>query len=145
MTPVNRGWSLDSKIWYVVSRLSEGLAWRCYPLADAWASSIPKGAGVYMIVVRPPLGDRMKDMLAPAYVGQSSNLRVRFNQHLRGAIRGVRELQLTYPNVAFWFVESPAEKIDSLEQALIDSFGPPGNRSNVIRATIRDPVPVSTL
>ena len=85
-----------------------------------------------MLCVRPP---RVRIMLAPfealtdvIYVGRSSNLRNRYENHLNTPSAKVRAARSTYADsLRFWFLQLPEDQITMVEGILIDCFGPPAN------------------
>ncbi len=89
------------------------------------ASSIPKKAGVYVLVTK-----RADDKYYRDYVGQSDELQDRFLRHLSASESNAcirRKLRNEVAYFRYALVASEADRLDA-EQALYDLYGPMCNQ-----------------
>ena len=130
---IRYGWPLQTGSWRRLPEvISNNPAWQSRPLSHASKGSIPATTGVYMMCVCPPMMHQMRNPFASLinviYVGQSKNLRTRYQNHLNTPSAKVRAARSTYADsLRFWFLQLPANEIRVAESILIDCFGPPAN------------------
>ena len=143
MTSLQRGWSLHATPWRRLKEIGSGLEWKRVYLLPELKAQLPESSGVYVICASPRMipisGPLSQKIYAPVYVGQASNLRARFMQHVSG-YGGVRDAKILFRRLDFWWAEVPLSGLDDFEQALIDAFGPAANAKNV-KVRIGEPVP----
>lgn len=139
------GWHLGANGWSNLARLLDGSEWKRQILEIDYVSRVPKESGVYIICASPEMipinGKVMKQIYSPVYVGQSSNVHLRFRDHVRG-YGEVRDAKVLFRRLDFWYTVAAQADLNDLEQALIDAFGPPCNGRNV-QASIGEPIPLS--
>lgn len=140
------GWSRAEQPWQVLRETSllEG-RWGGSPFDGAWQDRIPASPGVYVITGSPPVKGQFAQAWCPLYVGQTSNLRSRFGQHLKGGT-GVSTIRL-FANLRFCYhivADGPAPlRLRHYEQLLQAAFGPIANTRNAIHSfTVGNPVSV---
>lgn len=137
------GWQLDKSRWEELADTCRDREWTKTYLEDVYKSSIPKTSGVYIICaslryVLPPSSLR-DDLYNAIYVGQATNLRRRFTQHVRG-YRNVPKALEAFKRLDYWFTEVGLAELDDVEQSFLDTLGPTANDKNV-RAKIGRPIP----
>ena len=141
------GWQLKKQSWDILGTCLEAGTWKRKYLERDYASAVPESSGVYVICGTPstiPIdGDLAQKLYNALYVGQATDLRQRFKQHVVG-YRDVRDAKATFRRLEFWYMAIPASLLDSFEQALISAFGPPANVKNVV-AQIGNPVPAGQI
>lgn len=138
---VQRGWVLDGSVWSRMQKEFGPADWRKRPLSVDVKRHIPVTSGVYAICARGFVGPNPDGLLASlynaVYVGKATNLQNRFDDHCRG-YGDVRPARLVFRQLDFWFIET--DRIELLEQLLMDALGPPANKVNSIGAKIGAPV-----
>ena len=97
--------------------------------AAEFAVSVPKGPGVYAVLLKPAPGGPgfLREMADLVYVGKSGNLRDRFSQHLAGRT-DVRQRVAGFDEVWFWYVPSTNEELNDLELMLYQVVRPELNK-----------------
>jgi hypothetical protein len=136
------GWTLEEETWRQLKEKVGVCNWSRAILEDDYVLQVPTRGGVYIICAsaKDILPGSVMDRLYNAiYAGQATNLRQRFGQHLRG-YRKVQKAKLIFQRLHFWYTEFQNEKLDDVEQALLDTFGPPANDKNVIKAKVGEPI-----
>lgn len=95
------------------------------PYNRGWALLVPRASGVYLI----------RDLRGWLYIGKTSDLRRRFDQHLDGSHNGKLVTALARPlgETRFGWVLDP--RPDALEQTLIRSLGPLCNDRVYVHST----------
>ena len=73
------------------------------------------------------------------YVGQASDLRRRFREHVRG-YRDVVHAESIFRRLEFWYSEFERRNLGEIEQLFLDALGPTANGKNV-KARIGEPIP----
>lgn len=141
------GWAIKGSPWKQLQELFSEQQWKMVPLDDPSGGSVPIDAGVYQICAGlehvPVNGRPMRKLYNVIYVGQATDLRRRFKQHLSG-FGDVVIAKRTFRRLDFWYTIAPAERITELEQRLIEAFGPSANKKNA-RARIGEPVPAGEI
>jgi hypothetical protein len=83
-----------------------------------------------------------KLLYSPLYVGKSGNLNERFAAHCAAPKPEISQSQRCFRgNLDFWFLRLSEGKVNEVEAALIDCFGPPANRVAGISARLGRGVP----
>jgi hypothetical protein len=130
---LQKGWTLDKDPWSALGELDSALDWKRTYLEADYGSALDDVPAVYAICASPrtvPVeGVLLEKLYIPVYVGQTLNLRTRFNQHVRG-YRGVVEAKSLFRRLDFWYSGVAADSLGHVEQTLIDVFGPPVNSRN---------------
>lgn len=144
---MNYGWSLDRNCWARLRTQAASFSWRRASLDAAWQSRVATTAGVYLICASPkhvPInGKVMERFYSAIYVGQASNLRRRFRDHVRG-YGAVKDAKLIFRRLDFWFAEVEATALNEVERLLLETLGPPAN-IRLIGARIGAPVPAGQI
>lgn len=99
---------------------------------EKFATMVPKTSGVYMVCTSPDspqTADIFSELKCPLYIGQTTNLRARFLQHLQSS-SPVHSITMCFKRVEFRFVEVPTDDLNGVELALYKAFGPPTNRQS---------------
>lgn len=140
---MRHGWSLSPAVWAGVREAFEHRRWSRVPFQMRSRVMVPNACGIYVLAAGPGVGQtgalaRLYDAL---YVGQSTNLRVRFLQHLSHPQPQIERATRCFA-MDFWFTCSEEHERYGLEALLIDCLGPSANRIPGIRATIGQPVGV---
>ncbi|MCY4199811.1 MAG: GIY-YIG nuclease family protein [Gammaproteobacteria bacterium] len=137
------GWSLDLEAWRRLQDIVKDYEWRRAPLENLYKSKVPELRGVYMICGCPkdiPVrGQVMNELYNVLYVGQASNLRRRFQDHVRG-YRNVVRAKSIFRKLDFWYCKTSDTEVNLAEQQLMEAFGPSANVVYV-KAKIGSPVP----
>ena len=130
---IRYGWPLYSADWETLfPDICASERWHSRALSQPFRSSIPQASGVYMMCVKPPSFETMREPFSDfhnvIYVGRSINLRQRYGRHLNAPSPKVRAARIAYANtLRFWFLEAPIDAISAFERVLIECFGPPAN------------------
>ena len=130
---LRKGWSLEARDWHELERVLPEAVWRRVRFRDLDQDSVPSGPGVYAVCSSPAVRSPAKlAALFPAlntvlYVGQASNLRQRFLQHLAGTKPEMAAISLCYVASVFWFTELSPERLNDVEREMINCFGPTAN------------------
>lgn len=137
------GWRLEAHKWQKLRHAARDCNWRRVYLERDYVSQVPARSGVYLICAAPDripvTGNIMERLYNAIYVGQASDLRSRFRQHVRGYRKVVCAMSI-FRRLDFWYSEVPEADIGGLEQDLLDTLGPTANVKNV-KARIGEPVP----
>jgi len=148
------GWQLDKTLWdQIPADLRESCSWRFVDVASVSADMIPSAPGIYLFCTYPVGCRRLPsesnslfgNLLAPIYIGQSTNLRRRFLQHCRRPPNMIQAAQACFgADMTFWFHRRRRGQIKADEAALIHCFGPTANLQSPpsITARLRKPVRV---
>jgi len=131
---MRHGWRLDPKPWQRLAAVCRGQIWNRVYLEDDYRAQIPTEPGIYLICASPrhvlersTLRDRLYTVV---YVGQASDLRRRFRQHVRG-YGNVPAARSTFRRLDYWYTVASMHQLDRLEQCFIDALGPSANDRNV--------------
>ena len=144
------GWSLEIGDWQALRNAIQHLEWRRAYLEHDYAARVPQRSGVYMICASTknlPDGHKIMERFYTAiYVGQTINLRQRFNQHIPGA-KKVVSARRVFRRLDFWFSNLEVSRLTDVEQLLISTFGPPANEINAkaIPARVGGPLPAGRI
>lgn len=140
------GWRLDLDTWKRLADACQGRPWQRTFLESAYEPLVPKAAGVYVIcasVKYMDLSSNLLDQLYNAlYVGQSRDLRRRFNEHIHG-YRSMAKALVTFRRLDYWYTKVETSSLSFIEQRIIDALGPVGNTINVT-ARINEPIPAGS-
>ncbi len=139
------GWNLGLEAWKVleeeVSRHSGGKL----KLAKAFTASVPEVSGIYVICLNPrPQGSSFLSSLYNAvYVGQATNLRMRFKDHIDGKT-SVAPVLRAFINLEYWYLKCPDDELNILEKHIYDVIGPKANKvSPPFKAKVGKPTSVN--
>jgi len=122
------------KMWQEYSKTTNrSFKWRENKFAITEVEKVPDKAGLYTFLIEPRVANHPSCSYL-MYVGQTGNLRIRFQQYLKekdresGRPKVVRLLN-KYPDYLFfcYTILSNTQNIDILEQALISAYIPPCN------------------
>jgi hypothetical protein len=102
---------------------------------------VPEEPGIYILGARAPGSCLPSPLYNAVYVGQTTNLRNRFLQHLRRPSTEVGHAAVCFPEMDFWFVPSDHASLNRLEAMLIECLGPSANRRAGIGARVGPPIP----
>lgn len=137
------GWSLEQKDWLLLSKLLSDTKWTRVYLDREYKDKVPNKSGVYIICGKTDslgnMGAAINSMSNAVYVGQSSNLKNRFQEHVAG-YGSVVKAKLTFRRLEYWWLEVSREELNIYEQALINALGPSANEVNVIKAKVGEPI-----
>jgi len=151
---VPKGWAVNTEAWQAAFHTTQDCTWKRVGLHSDNRQQVPTTPGVYVMCVKPwgqHVSSILFDHLTNAiYVGQATNLRARFNQHVRGDRPGLRHAIETFRTITFYFAAVECDRLSLVEQSLIDALGPSVNAMNVtrvkngetIRVQLNDPVPL---
>lgn len=134
------GWSLRPADWEAVAQVLGAGPWYKVAFRQIQRRRIPEEPGVYMLGTRPAAAG-LPPLYNAVYVGQATNLRSRFLQHLQRPSPDVDRAAMCFPDLEFWFVKSDQMALNRLEAMLIECLGPPANRRAGIGAKVGEPVP----
>lgn len=127
----------------ILNKLLSESKWTKVYLEREYKDKVPSKAGVYIICGRTEaigdMGDAINSMSNAVYVGQSNNLKNRFQDHVTG-YGSVVKAKLTFRRLEYWWSELSREKLNLYEQALVNALGPSANEVNVIKAKVGDPI-----
>jgi len=137
------GWSLEPNDWIALQKLLADSKWARVYLEKEYKDSVPSKSGVYIICGRTEaignFGEAINNLNNAVYVGQSVNLKNRFQEHVTG-YGSVVKAKLTFRRLEYWWAEVNREKLSSYEQALVNALGPSANVVNVIKAKVGEPI-----
>jgi hypothetical protein len=137
------GWSLDPNDWLDLQKLLADSKWSRVYLDSEYKDRVPSNPGVYIISGNTNsignMGDAINCMRTAVYVGQSINLKGRFQDHIRGYGNVIKAKQ-TFRRLEYWWHEISRSELKKYEQALVSALGPSANEVNVIKAKIGVPV-----
>ena len=125
--------------------------WKRTYLEDTYRHVVPTCPGVYLICSSVQDGitasgasaDLYRRLYNALYVGQTTNLRGRFGQHVRG-YRNVSKARTIFRRLDYWYAHVGKTDLDDVEQCFLDVLGPAANDRNVL-ARIGTPVPAGSL
>ena len=106
------------------------LPWQNVELDNNQRSKVPQYAGIYSLVVQPRIAGHTACSYL-MYVGQTENLRRRFNQYLTTERRPklVRLLEKYRGYIQFFYSGIDETELDDMEEQLFNAFLPPCNSS----------------
>ena len=137
------GWSLEPEDWRILHRLFSETQWAKVYLERPYKDSVPSRSGVYIICGKTmsigDMGRALNSLNNAVYVGQSTNLKKRFQEHVNG-YGNVVKAKLTFRRLEYWWIELSRNDLDKCEQALVNALGPSANEVNVIKAKVGEPV-----
>jgi hypothetical protein len=137
------GWSLEPEIWINLHKLLSESKWTRVYLEREYKDSVPNKSGVYIICGKTDaigdMGTAINSLNNAVYVGQSSNLKSRFQDHVVG-YGSVVKAKLTFRRLEYWWSEVSREDLNTYEQALVNALGPTANEVNVIKAKVGAPI-----
>lgn len=135
-----KGWAIDPQPWLSVLDATKECTWRRVNLDADNRRLVPEEAGVYVMCVSTKdlhfAGKLFDALTAAIYVGQASNLRARFSQHVRGDRPGLKQAIQTFRRISFYFTTLDRGSLSHVEQSLIDALGPSVNAINATRAQV---------
>ncbi|TRZ65694.1 MAG: GIY-YIG nuclease family protein [Comamonadaceae bacterium] len=137
------GWSLEKEDWTILHQLLSDTKWTRVYLEREYKDSIPNKPGVYIICGKTEaigfMGEAISKLNNAVYVGQSINLKGRFQDHVAGYGK-VKKAKLTFRRLEYWWTELEKGDLSRIEQALVNALGPSANEVNVIKAKVGEPV-----
>jgi excinuclease UvrABC nuclease subunit len=131
------GWTLEKASWIKLVAVTRHRVWRKVSFSKFEKAQVPTVAGVYVFCAGPPNPARdsgrrnlLNGLFNVIYVGQTVNLRSRFDNHLRKPMDPMQLARAIFPTtLEFWFTPANSEQeLCELERILIKCFGPPVNR-----------------
>ena len=150
-----RGLSIQPDDWIGLSRTLVGVDWREIMLDGLYQGSVPKKAGIYLLVVNEGglAKYRLPEGISPViYIGRSDNLRSRFLNHTAKTTQNklISTFRLTFGSLRFHFSTVPTQAgshwLGDTEKILIRVFDPPANKViptiSTINGTLKPPLPV---
>jgi hypothetical protein len=139
------GWSLDPADWQNLQILMSETKWSRVYLERQYKDKVPNKSGVYIISGRTTslgnMGEAINSFNNAVYVGQSVNLKNRFQDHITG-YGSVVKAKITFRRLDYWWTELAREDLIKFEQALVNALGPSANEVNVIKAKIGEPIKI---
>jgi excinuclease UvrABC nuclease subunit len=137
------GWSLEPEDWLILNQLFSESKWKRVYLEREYKDKIPSKSGVYIICGKTDaignMGAAINSLNNAIYVGQSSNLKNRFHDHVAG-YGSVVKAKLTFRRLEYWWSEVSREELNKYEQELVNALGPSANVVNVIMAKVGEPI-----
>jgi hypothetical protein len=137
------GWSLEPEDWMILQKLLNKTKWSRVYLEREYKDKVPSKSGVYIICCKThsigDMGTAVNVFNNAIYVGQSINLKNRFQDHVTG-YGSVVKAKLTFRRLEYWWTEVTRENMSKYEQALVNALGPSANEVNVIKAKIGEPI-----
>jgi excinuclease UvrABC nuclease subunit len=137
------GWSLEPEDWLILNQLLSESKWIRVYLEREYKDKVPTRSGVYIIRGKTNaignMGAAINSLNNAVYIGQSSNLKNRFQDHVVG-YGNVIKAKLTFRRLEFWWSEVSREELNKYEQALVNALGPSANEVNVIKAKVGEPI-----
>lgn len=137
------GWSLVPEDWLILNQLLSESKWTRVYLEREYKDKVPSRSGVYIICGKANsignMGAALNSLNNAVYVGQSSNLKNRFQDHVVG-YGSVVKAKLTFRRLEYWWSEISREELNKYEQALVNALGPSANEVNVIKAKVGEPI-----
>ena len=139
------GWSLDPADWQNLQFLMSETKWSRVYHERQYKDKVPNKSGVYIISGRTTslgnMGEAINSFNNAVYVGQSVNLKNRFQDHITG-YGSVVKAKITFRRLDYWWTELAREDLIKFEQALVNALGPSANEVNVIKAKIGEPIKI---
>ena len=137
------GWSLEPEDWLILNQLLSESKWKRVYLEREYKDKVPSRSGVYIICGKTDaignMGAAINSLNNAIYVGQSSNLKNRFHDHVAG-YGSVVKAKLIFRRLEYWWSEVSREELNKYEQALVNALGPSANVVNVIMAKVGEPI-----
>lgn len=137
------GWSLEPADWILLKNLFSESKWARVYLEREYKDKVPNKSGVYIICGRTDalgnMGAAINNFCNAVYVGQSINLKNRFQDHVTG-YGNVIKAKLTFRRLEYWWSEVSRDDLNLYEQALVNALGPSANEVNVIKAKVGEPI-----
>lgn len=137
------GWSLEPDDWKILHQLLSNTKWTRVYLEKEYKDRIPTNSGIYIICGKTDsignMGNAINSLNNAVYVGQSVNLKNRFQDHVNG-YGSVVKAKLTFRRLEYWWSEVNREDLNKYEQALVNALGPSANEVNVIKARVGEPI-----
>ena len=137
------GWSLEPDDWKILHQLLSNTKWTRVYLEKEYKDRIPTNSGIYIICGKTDsignMGNAINSINNAVYVGQSVNLKNRFQDHVNG-YGSVVKAKLTFRRLEYWWSEVNREDLNKYEQALVNALGPSANEVNVIKARVGEPI-----
>lgn len=143
--PIRYGWSLEAADWELVHSVMQPDSWNKTYLEPDYENRVPEAVGVYMLCAKPRGPLETRDIYNVLYVGKTTNLRNRFQDHQTGRNSSplIKRCKVIYSRMQFqWMVmpgttnSEPDAWMRHAEQALIGALGPPANRNQATKAKI---------
>lgn len=130
------GWTLDKNLWKRLLDVVGKHAWRKVLFTRLEKDEVPECCGVYVFCTAPALtGDLdskhlLRALFNAVYVGQTTNLRQRFNEHWRKPMPPMSAVRACFSaTLEFWFtVLNSEDDLWLVESTLIECLGPAANR-----------------
>ena len=141
---MRHGWTLEKDKWDDLCSVIPDRKWVETRLDPLYQDVVPPEPGVYAICATAPISDSelSSHLYNVVYVGQDGcSLRRRFLEHCRRPKRDVLAVKHCFGWLLdYWFVVLDSSDTDRFEAAMIDCFGPCGNRiRGRIKATVGTP------
>ena len=127
------GWPLHQSDWSNLPLdLVDSISWKSVMLGHSEVRSVPSESGVYIMCAKPPLisleSSPFGHLYEAIYVGESTDLKRRFREHLNTPSKKVRAARKCYPgSLTFWYHLASSQQIKQIESRLIQCLGPPAN------------------
>ncbi len=134
---------MEPEDWLVLGKLLAESKWNRVYLEREYKDRIPNKSGIYIICGKTgalgDMGAAINSLNNAVYVGQSVNLKNRFQDHVAG-YGSVVKAKLTFRRLEYWWSEVSREDLNKYEQALVNALGPSANEVNVIKARVGQPI-----
>ena len=155
-----KGWTTDQAMWENLHSMIRELIWRAVPLSMDWVGPAGDVKGVYFITGVPPMEPHEsfpvqisnRESMNVLYVGISlTSLAARFASHAgpepQAGVKAVKDCYGAEHMTFYWTVLSDMTnaQIEAIETAMIECFGPPGNkiRGRNVRGRVGVPISLS--
>jgi hypothetical protein len=135
------GWDLSKNTKdFVPSSIGE-ITWSSISFNNSSKVYVPCERGIYIVSVSSNIfkdQEPFSNFNTPAYVGMSTDLRKRFDNHTAGRQDDAlwKRLGSSVPYCNFWYAvfrDKTRGELRRMEQALIDVYGSPLNRINSVK------------
>lgn len=139
------GWSLDPNAWNELANLLSQRQSGCVKFIAAFTNNIPQSPGVYIFCLSPLPESKgfIAQLYNSVYVGQATNLRQRFKNHLDGKT-SVEPILRSFTNLDYWHISCDKDELDWLEKRLYDVLNPMSNKvSPPFRAKLNKSISVN--
>lgn len=135
------GWDLSKNVTGSLPNLIGNVSWNAVKFDNLHKILVPNKRGIYLVVVSSNIFQEKEpfcNFSTPAYIGMSTDLRKRFENHTSGRQEDAlwRRLGSSLAHSTFWygvFPDKPKGELRKIEQALIDVYGSPLNRINSVK------------
>ena len=135
------GWNLSKNATGFLPDTVGNTSWNSISFDNSSKVYVPNKRGIYIVSISSNiLKDRLPfcDFNTPAYIGMSTDLRKRFDNHTAGSQDDAlwKRLGSSISHCTFWygvFPEKTKGELKRMEQALIDVYGSPLNRINSVK------------